>query len=33
MLRARLADFDLCDFVTFVLAGIAFALCIYAEVV
>jgi len=28
----RFAEFDLCDFVTFTLAGIAFALCLYMEV-
>jgi len=32
LLRARLADFDFCDFVTFALAGIAFALCLYVAV-
>jgi hypothetical protein len=32
MLGARFADYDFCDFVTFTLAGIAFALCLYMEV-
>ncbi len=32
LLRVRLTDFDFCDFVTFALAGIALALCIYAEI-
>ena len=31
-LHARFADYDLCDLVTFTLAGIAFALCLYIEV-
>jgi len=32
LLRARFAELDLCDFVTFTLASIAFALCLYMEV-
>jgi hypothetical protein len=33
ILGARFAKFDICDFVTFALAGIGFALCAYIEVV
>lgn len=29
MTPAPLLEYDLCDFVTFTLAGIAFALCLY----
>ncbi len=32
MLPAWIAEYDFCDFVTFTLAGIAFALCLYIEV-
>ena len=32
LFRAPLVDLDLCDFVTFALAAIAFGLCIYMEV-
>lgn len=32
VLRARIAEYDFCDFVTFTLAGIAFALCLYMGV-
>ena len=32
MLGARFADYDFCDFVTFTLAGIGVALCLYMEV-
>ena len=31
-LRSLFAEYDFCDFVTFALAGIAFALCLYMEV-
>ena len=33
MVRTCFGDFDFCDFVTFTLAGIAFALCFYVELV
>ncbi len=33
MLGARFAEFDFCDFVTFTLAGIGFALCLYIELI
>ena len=33
MLPAYLSEYDFCDFVTFTLAGIAFALCLYVEFV
>jgi len=32
MRPASLPKYDLCDFVTFTLAGIAFALCLYVVV-
>ena len=32
LFRAQFANLDFCDFVTFTLAGIAFALCIYVAV-
>jgi len=32
LFRARLADLDFCDLVTFLLAAIGFGLCIYAEI-
>lgn len=32
MRRALFGEYDLCDFVTFTLAGIAFALCVYVVV-
>ncbi len=31
-LRVHFSDFDFCDFVTFALATIGFALCIYVTV-
>ena len=31
-MRAHFAEYDLCDFVTFTLAGLAFALCLYMGV-
>jgi len=31
-LRDHFADLDFCDFVTFALAGIAFAICLYVGV-
>jgi hypothetical protein len=32
MLPAPFMEYDLCDFVTFTLAGIAFGLCLYIVV-
>jgi hypothetical protein len=32
MRRLLITEYDLCDFVTFTLAGIAFALCLYIVV-
>ena len=32
MRSASFTQYDLCDFVTFTLAGIAFALCVYVVV-
>jgi len=31
MWRASFVEYDFCDFVTFTLAGMAFALCVYME--
>jgi hypothetical protein len=32
MWRALFVEYDFCDFVTFLLAGMAFALCLYVAV-
>jgi len=32
MWHVPFVDYDFCDFVTFTLAGMAFALCLYASV-